>query len=126
MKQLGPTFGAELVAAGLAGLPIDWGDSDAGIAGRQLLTAEQNAALDAVIAAHDPARAARRLVPKSLVIERLHQAGLLAAARAALDADVYARERWYAPDKPAIQSDDPEALALLAAIGADPAAILAP
>lgn len=66
-----------------------------------------------------------RLVPKSLIVSRLHAAGLLAAASEALNADLYRRERWYASDKPAIYADDPEALALLQAIGADPAVILA-
>lgn len=74
---------------------------------------------------HVPSPALRRLVPKSLVVERLHAAGKLAAAKAALDADLYARERWYAPDRPAVYTDDAEAVALLLAIGADPAAILA-
>ena len=68
---------------------------------------------------------ARRAVPKSRIVERLHAAGLLAAARAALDADIYARERWYAPDRPALYFDDAEALALLGAIGADADAIMA-
>lgn len=81
---------------------------------------------DAMIAAAAAPEPVRRLVPKSLIVSRLQAAGRLAAARAALDADLYARERWYAPDKPAIYADDPEALALLSAIGADPEAILAP
>ena len=59
-------------------------------------------------AAADPP--ARRLVPKSLIVARLNAAGLLAAAKGALDADLYARERWYAPDRPAVYADDPEAL----------------
>lgn len=70
--------------------------------------------------------APRRTVAKSLIIERLQAAGLLGAAKAALDSDLYARERWYAPDKPAIHADDAEALALLAAVGADSEAIMAP
>lgn len=68
----------------------------------------------------------RRLVRKSLIVQRLHEAKLLTAAQAALNADPYARERWYAADRPAIYADDPEAVALLIAIGADPQAILAP
>jgi hypothetical protein len=68
----------------------------------------------------------RRPVPKSLIVMRLNAAGKLAAASSALNADIYARERWYAPDKPAIYADDPEALALLEAIGADAEDILAP
>jgi hypothetical protein len=67
----------------------------------------------------------RRLVRASVIVDRLQAAGLLAAARAALDAaDLYTRERWNARE--AIYADDPTAIALLHAIGADPAAILAP
>jgi hypothetical protein len=64
-------------------------------------------------------------VAKSTIVRRLQEAGKLAEASAALNADLYARERWYAPDRPAVNADDPEALALLQAIGADPAVILA-
>jgi len=67
----------------------------------------------------------RRLVAKSVIIARLQAAGKLAAASAAINADLYVRERWYAPDRPAIYADDPEALALLTAIGADRRVILA-
>jgi hypothetical protein len=66
----------------------------------------------------------RILVPKRLIIERLHAAGRLEAARAALDAtDLYTRERWNTRD--AIYADDESAIALLDAIGADADAILA-
>ena len=58
MKQLGKTFGDEVMAAGLGGLPFSWGDTDKSIYGRERLTAEQNAALDEVIAAHDPTKEA--------------------------------------------------------------------
>lgn len=67
----------------------------------------------------------RRMVPKSTIVTRLNTAGKLSAASSALNADLYTRERWYAPDKPALYFDDPEALALLQAIGADPAVIMA-
>lgn len=122
---IGPTFGDELLEAGLVQLPIAW-NRDGAICGREGLTPEQNDSLDRVLASHDPMKPARRLVPKSVIVARLQAAGKLAAARAALDADLYARERWYAPDRPSIYADDPEALALLASIGADPAVILAP
>lgn len=52
-KAIGPTFGQEITAAGLAGAPFAWGE-DGDIHGRENLTGEQNATLDAVIAAHDP------------------------------------------------------------------------
>jgi hypothetical protein len=68
----------------------------------------------------------RRLVVKSTIIRRLNEAGLLAAAIQGLNSNLYARERWYAPDWPSIYFDDPEALALLSAIGADVQTIMAP
>lgn len=70
--------------------------------------------------------AERRSVLKSTIISRLHAAGKLEAAQVAINSDAYVRERWYAPDKPAIYADDAEAIALLEAIDADPDAILAP
>jgi hypothetical protein len=53
-KQLGPTFGYEVIDAGLGLLPFVWGATDDTITGRENLTGEQNDTLDAVIAAHDP------------------------------------------------------------------------
>jgi hypothetical protein len=78
------------------------------------------------LSAIDSAPLSRRLVAKSLVISRLIEAGKIEAARAALEANTSAYARWWAPDRPAIYADDPEAIALLQSIGADPAAILAP
>jgi hypothetical protein len=52
-KQLGPTFGNEVIAAGLGKAPFVWGGDDASIIGRESLTPAQNAALDRVIKAHD-------------------------------------------------------------------------
>lgn len=66
-----------------------------------------------------------RTVLKSVIISRLIDAGKIEAARAALDQDAAAYARWWAPDRPAINYDDPDALALLQAIGADPQVILA-
>lgn len=36
------------------------------------------------------------------------------------------RERWYAPDQGYINADDPESIAVVTAIGADPSVVLAP
>lgn len=66
-----------------------------------------------------------RMIAKSDIINRLIDAGLIGAAKAALDADPSAFARWFSPDRPSIAADDPEALAFLQAIGADPAVILA-
>ncbi|MBV6650532.1 hypothetical protein [Hoeflea sp. EC-HK425] len=51
--MFGPTFGDELAAAGLNGLPISWGD-DGTVFGREHLSQEQVNTLNLVIAAHDP------------------------------------------------------------------------
>lgn len=67
----------------------------------------------------------RYLVPKRVIVDRLHDAGLLDAAYAALNAaDLYTRERWNT--RTDIFADDPTALAVLATIGGDPAVIFAP
>lgn len=71
-----------------------------------------------------PAEPERRLVAKRVIIDRLHAAGLLDIARKALDAaPLYTRERWNARD--AVFADDPESIAFLRLIGADPDTILA-
>lgn len=68
--------------------------------------------------------APRVLVRKAIIVDRLHAAGKLEAAFAALNAaKLYTRQRW--ETRSAIYSDDPTALALLHAIGADPAVIMA-
>lgn len=66
----------------------------------------------------------RRLVAKSLIVDRLYSTMKLDAALAALNAaDTYTQQRWNTRDS--IYADDPTALALLQAIGADPAVIFA-
>lgn len=119
--MIGPTFGDEVIAAGLGGLPFAWG-SDGQITGRENLTDEQNKTLDAVVSAHDPKKQLRRFVPKSVIIGRLSDAQLDAALAVLTNRQ---KERWRAPDHPAVYSDDPEMLAVLAAVGADAAAVLA-
>ena len=66
-----------------------------------------------------------RQVPKSVVIQRLIDAGKINAAYAALAANPAAFARWFSPDLSTINSDNLEAIALLQAIGADPDVILA-
>jgi hypothetical protein len=61
-KQLGPTFGDEVSAAGLAGAPFGWGPTDDDITGRQNLTSAQNTTLDGVVAAHDPAKKRKNIL----------------------------------------------------------------
>lgn len=104
---IGPTFARELAAAGLAGIPIAWG-SDGAIVGRESLTPQQAAALEAVLAAHDPTR---QMAPASVsrlqARVALHRAGLLPQIETAIaqangelqiywtDAQVFERESTY-------------------------------
>jgi hypothetical protein len=65
MSAFGPTFVDELIAAGLGGLPFAWIAETGEINGRASLTTQQNAAPDAVIAAHDPTKQ-RVVVPQQI------------------------------------------------------------
>lgn len=69
-KQLGPTFGDEVTAAGLGGLPFSWGATDDSITGRENLTPAQNTTLDGVVAAHDPTKKRKNIMPTSDFIAR--------------------------------------------------------
>lgn len=90
---------------------------------RVLMTPNEEADFIAGLA---PISEPRRAVPKSLITQRLIDAGKHSAALAALKADDSAFARWFSPDQPSVYSDNAEVIALLNAIGADPAAILAP
>ena len=86
---------------------------------RVLLTDTTTAALS--VALH-PAPA--HSIPKLRFVDRLIAAGLIEAALAALAADAIAKVRFDAAIE--IDSSDAQARALLAAIGADVDAIMAP
>ncbi|HWK44931.1 MAG TPA: hypothetical protein VNT30_09430 [Stellaceae bacterium] len=81
-------------------------------------------------AGHTPEAPAAAVVPQPtyisrlVIVDRLHAAGLLPAALTALAADSVSQARWQAATE--ILTTDATALALLMAIGADPAVILAP
>ena len=96
------------------------------VGGEQVaMSAEEEAATLAEWEANAP-QPPRRKVLKSTVVARLIAADKIDAAFSALNANKGAFARWFSPDHPAIYADDPEALALLAAIQADPAVIMAP
>jgi len=67
---------------------------------------------------------ARAVIRKSIIVARLHDAGMLETASKALNESTVLRERWYVSDRPTIYSDDKDAIKFLSGIGADPAAIL--
>lgn len=70
-------------------------------------------------------RAAPRRVAKDVVVARLTEAGKIDAALALLLKNGSAFARWFAPGRTEVNVDDPDAIALLRAVGADPEKILA-
>lgn len=76
MNIIGPSFSSELTAAGLQGLPISWnpdgvnfGDVvnlDGTMTLNPALSPENRAAVEAVVAAHDPTAPAPVAVPESV------------------------------------------------------------
>ncbi|MGE0022748.1 MAG: hypothetical protein AB7S70_03850 [Hyphomicrobium sp.] len=115
-RPLGPAFADAVVASELRGASFTWG-SDGDISGRETLTAEQSAALDALIAAHDPdAPVVPQVVTPYQARRALNAAGLRDAAEAAIAAAGYdVRDAWeYALT---IERSSPFVAALAPALG---------
>ena len=93
-KQLGPTFGDEVVAAGLGGLPFSWGATDDSITGRENLTTAQNATLDGVVAAHDPAKKRKNIVPVTDFVARWTNAEYRALQQARINDNGHIAKTW--------------------------------
>jgi hypothetical protein len=70
--------------------------------------------------------APRRRVLKAIVEQRLIEAGLMDAAYIALSSSGAMFARWYSRISDSVFFDDPDALALLTAIGANAEEIMAP
>jgi hypothetical protein len=68
----------------------------------------------------------RGRVRKSIVQERLTDAGKMGEAYALLTTMPDKFGRWFAPDRPHVYSDDPDSIAFLNALDLDPDVILAP
>src|SRR3954469_4860957 len=66
-----------------------------------------------------------RTVPKSLVMDRLTEAGKADEALTALMADPALFVQWFSPDKQVVDSNDPDTIAFIEALEEDPDAILA-
>jgi hypothetical protein len=75
MTTYGPTFGEEVIAAGLGGAPFSWNEDE--IFGRDDLTDEQNQTLDEVIASHDPS-AQLPIPPDTKTVAQDHEARIQA------------------------------------------------
>ncbi|WP_238880420.1 hypothetical protein [Achromobacter xylosoxidans] len=111
MNIIGPSFSSELAAAGLLGLPISWnpdgvnfGDVvnlDGTVTLNPALSAENRAAVEAVVAAHDPTAPAPVAVPESVtkyqacvVLARHGLLGQVNAFFGAMAADDQRRLAW--------------------------------
>lgn len=100
MNIIGPSFYSELAAAGLSDLPISWspggvnfGDVvnlDGTVTQNPALSPESRAAIEAVVAAHDPTAPATVAVPESVTKYQacvvLARHGLLGQVNAFFDA----------------------------------------
>lgn len=67
----------------------------------------------------------RQMVLKSTVQARIIEAGKMPQAYAALTGNPVYFARWFAPDRPSVYCDDPDAVTLVSTLGLDPAVILA-
>lgn len=61
----------------------------------------------------------RRLIPKSVIQDRLITAGKIGAVLAVLQSSPADYVKWFAPDWPNVYADDERMLEVLAAVGAD-------
>jgi len=104
-KQLGPTFGDEVIAAGLGGLPFAWGDTDESITGRENLTAAQNTTLDGVVAAHDPTKKLKNIIPTSDWVARFTNQEYLAVCKQRA-ADIAANKVGYSKNWDIVATSD--------------------
>lgn len=89
MKRIGPTFHAELLAAGLAGLPFAW-SADGGILFDGAMPQDKRDAVLAVYDAHDPEAQPAPSVPAEVTMRQARLAllavGKLADVNTAIDA----------------------------------------
>lgn len=67
----------------------------------------------------------RRMIPKSLVTQRVIDAGKIDQAMAMLQMDWAKFARWVAPDQPAVYFDDPDTVAMVEALELDSEVIMA-
>lgn len=104
-KNLGPTFGDEVIAAGLGGLPFTWGATDETITGRENLTTAQNATLDGVVAAHDPTKRHKNIIPTSDWVARFTNQEWLAVEKQKA-ADIAANKVGYSKNLAITMTED--------------------
>jgi hypothetical protein len=97
VNMIGPKFADEVRAAGLGGLTFSW-SPDGTIFGRESLTPEQDATLDAVLAAHDPEAQSTdvKLTPRQLRLALLSTGTTESGVDALIDAIPDTEEKEWA------------------------------
>jgi hypothetical protein len=104
-KQLGPTFGDEVIVAGLGGKPFAWGDTDDSITGRENLSGADNATLDGVVAAHDHTKKIPKVIPTTDFVARFTNQEWLALEKQKA-ADITANKVGYSKNLGITMSED--------------------
>jgi hypothetical protein len=104
-KQLGPMFGDEVIAANLGGKPFAWGDTDDSITGRENLSAADNTTLDGVIAAHDPSKRYKNIIPTTDWVAKFTNQEWLALEKQRA-ADIAANKVGYSKNLAITMSED--------------------
>lgn len=94
--EIGPSFPSEVAAAGLNGLPFSWAPN--GVTADSSLAADKLAALQAVVAAHDPKKGAPTAPPIACTKLGLKRAftemGVWPKVRDFIAADADRQEDW--------------------------------
>ena len=109
-----------------AGQPFATGDVQYPANVLDLWTVDELAAIGVVWVEPEPVPEpdpVRRTIPKSIVQARVAAVGKMEAVFAALMSQPLQFAQWFAPDWPNVYFDDPGLLAVLAAVGCDPAEI---
>jgi hypothetical protein len=84
------------------------------------------AQLAAAFPGYVPPTPPRPSVLKSVVMDRVSAAGKMSSAYTMMTQNPDNFGKWFAPDKPFVYCDDPDAVAVVKALGLDPTVILAP
>ena len=119
---IGPTFTGEVMASSLAGLPFSWGDD--GVYYGEDFPPERVADLEALVAAHDPAKQLPREALGKQIAAALNDLGQLEAWDAAVNAaKPEDRYYWMRSYDDLVPEDNAKLGRIAAAAGVDVAAL---
>lgn len=74
----------------------------------------------------DPLPAEKKTILKSVVMNRIIDAGKMGTAYQLLTSNPVYFAKWFSPDRPFVNCDDPDAVTVVKVLGLDPDIILAP